>query len=134
MFSDYKDYLSSGFSVNYWSDEGIDAAREMLDAFSDSDWGVLLQTWAVQSAEWRVRCAETIDSQSHPAAAKLLLAMLHDSDDDVKIAAIDALRSLDSLVLKPEDIKLISGLNEGSRPVGQLVINDLLRKFGGGGG
>lgn len=60
QFDDFDKYLTSDFSDDYWSDEGIGFAVEKLSAFTREDWSRLKNESNNRSVEWVIRCAETL--------------------------------------------------------------------------
>lgn len=131
MFSRYEEYLNYDFSPDYWSDEGITIASAQLNKFSEEDWITLSRSWADKSTEWKVRCAETLDAPFLAEAIKVLLAMLHDADSNVVIAAADSLRSMphSAIQLSPSSIDQLIELRERSGPVSKAVLNDFINRF-----
>lgn len=130
MFSEYEDYLSQDFSINFWSDEGICAACEILNKFSNEDWDALAQRWHSNTNEWKVRFAETLDSHSSQLVMEILLQMLEEDDNDVVIAAADSLRSLTQTELKisPATLERIVILRDRSGMAVKTVLADFIKR------
>ncbi len=130
MFAEYDECLSLDCSIDFWSDVGICDAWEILSKFSDEDWNTLSHRWRENSNEWKVRCAETIDSHSSQLVIEILLGMLEDEDSDVVIAAADALRSLTHAELRipPATLDRIVLLRDRSGIVVKTVLSDFIKR------
>jgi hypothetical protein len=131
MFFNYEKYLSHDFSPDYWSDEGITAASTLLAGFSEEDWGMLAKSWSSKPKEWKVRCAETIDSAPSSVVVEVLLAMLHDVDADVVIAAADSLRSMPrpALRISKQRVDHLLNLRDQSGPIVKAVLDDFIKQL-----
>lgn len=97
MFEKYSKYLSEDFSVDYWSDEGIDCATTFLDEFEDSDWAFLKGMVQHKPILWMIRCAETLGDFGGSSSFDVLLELIAVEDDGVKISALDSINSRLSL-------------------------------------
>lgn len=130
MFSEYEDYLNQDFSTNFWSDEGIDASCEILSKFSAEDWIALASKWREKTNNWKVRCAETIDSYPSHLVMDILLDMLGEDNADVIIAAADSLRSLTQAELRiPETtLERIVILRDRSGVAVKRVLSDFIER------
>lgn len=131
MFAEYEDYLRQDFSINFWSDEGICAACEILSKFSDEDWNTLAQRWRGNTNDWKVRCAETIDSHSSQLVMEILLDMLEEADSDVVVAAADSLRSFTQAELRipPATLERIFILRDRSGIAVKAVLSDFTKRI-----
>ena len=69
MFDEFDKYILEfaveDFVVDYWYDEGVDIAENMLQEFSDNDWKSLLEIMPMRTVEWQ----------------KLLAYCMHDGND-----------------------------------------------------
>ena len=130
MFSSYKEYLSSEFLADYWSDEGISIAASLLDTFSAADWKELASVWQNMPKTWKVRCAETIDSHRSAVVESILVSMLQDGEPDVIVAAVDSLSSTGKTTfeLSAKDIQGISEIRDSAGPVVRIVLGNFLQK------
>ena len=131
MYLKFRDYLSSGFSVDYWSDLGMEIAEVMLAGFTDANWIDLQREWKDMPTEWKVRCAEVISFSSSNFVPLILLEMLNDTEVDVVVAAADSLRCLDQVTieLSKNDFERISQLSMASGPVVRKVLEIFLQKI-----
>lgn len=131
MYIKFRGYLSREFSVDYWSDVGIEIATEILAGFTDANWIDLQRECKDMPAEWRIRCAETIDSSPSNFVPLILLELLNDAEADVVVAAADALRCLDNVAieLSKNDFERISQLSIASSPVVRKILEIFLQKI-----
>lgn len=131
MFSEFDRYLCQEFSISFWSNEGISEACEILNKFSVKDWYSLAARWRDNTDVWKVRCAETLDSQPSQLALEILLDMLEEDDGNVVIAAADSLRSLSQGKLKipPATLERIVILRDRSGVAVKAVLSDFIRRI-----
>jgi HEAT repeat protein len=90
----YITYLDQNFSIDYWSDEGINHAVALLEQFSASDWENLEKALLTKGDFWATRCAETLGESESKSAFDVLLALVSSKSNEVKIAALDTINSL----------------------------------------
>jgi hypothetical protein len=93
MLKKFDKYLSTKFSVDYWSDEGIGIAEEILTLFTDEDWHQLMIVCDDRDINWLVKCGETLGDHQDSRAIKVLGKLLSNSDNNVKITALDSINS-----------------------------------------
>ena len=93
MFERYQEYLETDFSDDYWSDECIGIAIEILGKFLPEDWISLSNSWRCQSRNWKIRCAETLDGGLTDPGFAILLSMARDSDEELVMIALESLGS-----------------------------------------
>ncbi|MGN8060867.1 hypothetical protein ACTJK4_04295 [Ralstonia sp. 22111] len=128
MFSDFDDYLSHDFPMDYWSDEGIGIAGEMLFKFDKEAWVELTRSCAQRPVAWQLRCAEVLDLATHPAATGLLVELLASDNDSVVVAAADSLRSMGGVQISVHSIEKLQRLLEEGSPVTKLVLTDFFKR------
>ncbi|MHA6829294.1 hypothetical protein ACQUJV_24215 [Ralstonia pseudosolanacearum] len=128
MFSDFDNYLSHDFLIDYWYDEGAGIAGVMLSKFDEQAWTQLTGSCMQRSVAWQVRCAEVLDSVRHPAATALLVNLLASDSEDIVVAAADSLRSTADVQIPPHAIEKLRRLLEASSPVVKLVLTDFLKR------
>ncbi len=93
MFEKYAAYLDDDFSVDYWSDLGIDHASTFLEKFTDSDWISLASSIQLKPTTWLVRCAETLGDINGNKSFNVLIKLIEVESDEVKISALDSINS-----------------------------------------
>lgn len=135
MIERYDAYLDGDFSVNYWSDQGIGIAMELLEEFDDGDWQALRSVVRTKPTAWAIRCAETLGNLTDPRSFDVLSALLQSTDHEVKLHALDSVNSLLSLgVDVGEHGASIRSALEAQRasltsPVGVTLVDSLSRKL-----
>ena len=136
MYKSYETYLDREFSVDYWSDEGITQAALILYKFTDKDWDNLVELCKKKPDEWAVRCAETLGDTLNEKAMPILLNLLKVKNDDVRVAALDSIRSfvsggIDVSTYRDEIVEVINQLRstENIGAVVTLALNSLDTKL-----
>ena len=133
MFQEFDEYLSSTFSVDYWSDEGIGIAEEKLADFSDGDWEQLGIASDNRGSLWLTRCAEVLGDHEESLSVQLLMKLARNSDVEVQIAALDSMNSLLNLVSVEDgvlgELKSIVGQIDASSIVVKTMLDSLKGKI-----
>ncbi|MGO2340748.1 MAG: hypothetical protein ACTH5M_09155 [Psychrobacter sp.] len=136
MFTDFDDYLSSSFSDDYWSDEGISIAEAMLCKFSDEDWLIIKEQLKHRNYPWLERCANVLGDFNDSKSMKLLIKFLDIDDVEVQIAALDSINSLLSMAVITKDTNndLIGKINkvQSSNTVIKIMLDSLKKRVGCG--
>lgn len=94
IFENYSSLLNYDCSDDYWEDEGIDEATEILQQFSSSDWDALKEKSECGPSRWKTRCAQTLSEVKSNSSISILLQLLLSTDNDVVEASIDSINSL----------------------------------------
>jgi hypothetical protein len=97
-FSQLDNILAIDGSENYWSDDLVLKSGEVLRQFTNHDWIEIRKNWANRPAKWQHRCAYILSEGDAKSVVPLLLAMIESIDDELVIAAIDSLRSIEDEV------------------------------------
>lgn len=97
MFEAYDNYISKEFSVDYWSDVGIDQAITMLMEFDENDWALLNSACLARENFWLVKCAECLGDHADKNSFNALLSIAELGDENAKEAALDSINSISSL-------------------------------------
>lgn len=95
MYEELNEILSENSSEDSWYDDGFMYAQELLNDFTDKDWGKLFQSINDKNDKWKIRLAYCIDDDLGINGLELLLNMLDESDEVVE-TTIDSLRSFNS--------------------------------------
>ena len=95
MYEELNEILSENNSEDSWYDDGFMYAQELLNDFTDKDWGKLFQSINDKNDKWKIRLAYCIDDDLGINGLELLLNMLEESDEVVE-TTIDSLRSFNS--------------------------------------
>jgi len=94
MFSDFDKYLCSSFSIDYWSDEGISQAANIVSEFTENDWEELDSSLSNQNESWQIRCAESLGDVENNYSLDILLTLLNSESSEVQIAVLDSVSAL----------------------------------------
>lgn len=87
-------------SVDYWYDEDFLQSRNVLRAFSDSQWHELSQLWQLQSQEWQERLAYILGDSLLLREATLLVNMYRTASPSIALSAAESLRNMDVLTIR----------------------------------
>lgn len=94
-FAKLDELLSRDVSDDYWSDELVLGARELVKRCTATDWAVFAAAWPERDEDWQLRLADAL-SWGEPALVMPLLAeMVERADDEVSLAAADTLATMD---------------------------------------
>lgn len=95
MYLEFDKYLSGYFTEDYWYDDGVMIAEEMLQKFEDGDWELLINEIKSKSIEWQTRYAYCIDvGINHEYALKSLMMLTETDDEELFVTVIDSLRCI----------------------------------------
>ena len=136
MFIKLDKYLSSSFTIDYWSDEGIGIAEELICTFTSDDWIKLKTSIESRNMIWLIKCAEILGEHEKEVAVDVLMELALNNNVEVQIAALDSINSLLSLgfidEIKISEIRyIVSGIKKPSIVVGTMLkslevkLNDL---------
>ena len=96
MFDEFdkyiKDFEAEDFVGDYWYDEGVLIAEDMLQKFDASDWDLLKQVLPERSNGWKCRLAYCLGEPDDPRHLETLLALADSDDTELFVTAVDALR------------------------------------------
>lgn len=135
MYDELNKYLSGFFTTDYWYDEGVDIAREIISDFKEDDWKMLLQELSKKDAEWKKRIAYCLYNCDHKYECLLLLELLDTEDDELFEISLDSLRSFinkettEFLIKNPAVICRIKKLYYNSGRPTQIILKDLIKKI-----
>lgn len=94
-FMQFDGYLSEDFPDDYWADEGILDAHQMVREFVEADWMELQHAWKHRSEAWQIRCAQVLPHGAPEFSVPALLSMLNSDYREVRMMALDSLREVD---------------------------------------
>src|SRR5260370_9619977 len=129
-FQEIDTLLAGDYSDDYWSDDVVLTARDLIVHFSPSDWVRLKSAWRSRPPKWQYRCAEVLSRESEGKAAPILLEMIEADDGELAITAADSLSATDADVsystLTP---KARANLRELAKqgPVNKMTVEQLSR-------
>ena len=107
MFDNFDAYISAfsmeDFADDYWYDEGVVIAENMLCAFDDTDWDKLLECIPKRTIEWQKRLAYCLHDENNLNNLRILLNLVESDDRELIEIVVHSLRSFTN----EESIKLI---------------------------
>lgn len=103
MYDEFNEYISSEFSHDYWHDEGIDIALDMLYKFKETDWVRLSNDLPMKNTYWKVKLANCLGDVDNPYARDLLILMVEKNNGELLEASIDSLRNKDLSNMTPSE-------------------------------
>ena len=139
MFDEFdkyiKDFEAEDFAGDYWYDEGILIAGDMLQKFEDSDWDLLKQALPERSNGWKCRLAYCLDEPDDRRQSEILLELADTDDTELFITAVDALRCFkdrNSIIKNNDKIKQkIEKLVPEAGMATKKILQDFLKPQGG---
>lgn len=133
LFKELDEYLNREYSSNYWSDDAVLYAQELLQGFDASDWNQLLMHWRSKSPQWQHYCAEILPWGETDKAVSLLVEMVQTPDDELVVAAADSLRDIDDNItpirVEPATKYRLREVARANPGVRAQVVNQLLQQL-----
>ena len=128
MFDEFDKYIFEftveNFAVDYWYDEGVDIAENILCEFRENDWKILLEEVSERTIEWQKRVAYCMHDKSNLNQLKVLLNLAETDDTELFEIVVDSLRdftSEESLNLIQADSRIVSKIEELMPKVGDAT-------------
>lgn len=133
-FEKLDNLISKNMPVDYWEDDQLFSAQEIVEDFSENDWVLMEESIPAKSSEWKCRLIQSIgDSKGNNVAIKTLLNFIEETNPDIVELAIDSLRNiipLSGLVFSENQLKVIENLISKGGIAGR-VANELKQKIKG---
>ena len=85
--------MSGYFHTNYWYDEGVEIAQDIISNFTDKDWEQLLKKLPKQNMEWKKKLAYCLYNDKNKYELLTLIELLHTEDKELLEIVLDSLRS-----------------------------------------
>lgn len=128
MFKEFDEYISEfeadDFAIDYWYDEGVFIAQEMLQDFTEEDWNVLSLNLPVKSIGWKRRLAYCLHDGENIKQLEILLELIDSDDSELFELVVDSLRSFsneESRSIIQNNEKLILKVKELLPSVGDVT-------------
>jgi hypothetical protein len=128
VFSEFDEYLSLEFLTDYWYDEGMGIASDMLAGFDFHAWLELKEACVCRPISWQVRCAEVMDSSTDSMSVEVCVKLLCSLEEDVIVAAADSLRSMSAPHVPEVALERVKALLPKASPPVKLVLGDFLAR------
>lgn len=128
------EFAVEDFAVDYWYDEGVDIAENMLHEFSNNDWKSLLEIIPKRTVEWQKRLAYCMHDGNDLNQLAVLLKLVGTDDSELFEIVVDSLRgftSKEGLNLIQNDSQVVSKIKELLPKVGETtkrVFEEFLKK------
>ena len=126
--------LSLSFTNDYWSDDGILHAHDLISKLTDESWNKLTDFWQLKDNEWISRLAAILPFGDQESAAKILyeIVISTQSSNNLKTLALDSLRDTDIHMLEKKELNRlldeIEMCRKWSSPIEHSIL-DLLKKY-----
>lgn len=140
MFDEFDKYIFEfaveDFAVDYWYDEGVNIAENMLCEFKENDWKMLLEVASERPVEWQKRLAYCMHDKSDLNQLKVLLNLVETDNSELFEIVVDSLRgftSKEGLSLIQTDLRIVSKIEELMPKVGDAtkrVFEEFLKQIG----
>lgn len=134
MYNELEKYLLGYLPSNYWYDEGVDIARDIISNFKEDDWKQLLERLSAQDIEWKKKIAYCLYDKSNKYELLALLELLDTEDEELFEICLDSLSSFidkesaELFTNNTENISKIQDLLQNSSKPTQVMLEDLLNK------
>lgn len=119
MFDEFDKYISEfaaeDFAIDYWYDEGVDIAENMLREFAENDWKALLEAVSERTVEWQKCLAYCMHDKSDLNQLKVLLNLIDTDDSELFEMVVDSLRGFtgeENLNSIQTDLRIVSKIEE----------------------
>jgi len=95
MIDKFGKYLSGEFSNDYWSEDAIYSAGDILDKISTEEWIELEGIFKSKNKQWQVRCLQSFAATDSLEFQPILRNILTSIDDDeILIECLDIIENL----------------------------------------
>lgn len=128
MFEKLDKYLlafdTEEYAVDYWYDEGVIIAENMLQEFCTNDWKSLVQIIPKRTTEWKKHLAYCMHDGNDMNQLMVLLTLINTEDIELLEIVVDSLRgfsSEESLSLIQNNIQVLSKIKELMPKVGVVT-------------
>lgn len=135
MYNELDKYLLGYLPMDYWYDEGVDIAREIISDFEECDWKMLLEEISNKDIEWKKKIAYCLYNHDNRYELLLLLELLDTEDEELFEISLDSLRSfinketVEFLINNPTVICKIKKLYYNSDRPTQIILKDLIEEI-----
>ena len=132
-FENLARFLEPDYDSNYWSDDAVLHAEDLIFQLASEDWRKVSEGWRTRKAGWQERLADALAGGKPDFAYPLLRQMLLSPMDSVAAKAGESIRSILQNKyegsLNAEEVARIKHLMKMNR-LYEMVFGDLIKKFG----
>ena len=118
---------------NYWYDEGIEEANEILQKFTDDEWNRLILSLPSRSVIWKKRFVYCLTDTNNMNHLKALLSIIKTDNEELFCIAISFLNQFDLKDI-PEKEEILNRINEllpiTNSKISEMVYNTFLERNG----
>ena len=135
MYDKLKKYLLGYLPENYWYDEGVYIARDIISNFTENDWKLLLEQLSEQNIEWKKKLAYCLYDDSNKYELFTLLELLNTDNEELLEISLDSLRDFvnkknaNFFTNNSQIINQIKRLYYNSNKPTQIILIDLINKI-----
>lgn len=130
-FEELDEYLREDYNIDYWSDDAIDYAYDLIQKMTPRDWDTFKACWRTRPQQWQYYSAQILSRAHMDNAIPLLLEMIQTPDDELAVTAADSLRSLYAgeldLEVDSSVVDRLKALAQAQPGLTARVVNELLR-------
>lgn len=94
--ADLIELINKNTSLDYWYDDRLTVACNLLQKLDKLEFGILLTTWQNRSDEWNLRFASILNSRECPATAAILTAIIKNSSYVTALIALTELTGFEN--------------------------------------
>jgi len=121
-------FLLIEHNINYWEDDAVDHALELLEALDDAGRDALEAARVDRQPSWRRQLASALCGDESAAGRATLASMLSDPDIAVALEAAESLEGRDDLPLPDGLQPTLRALRERSTSPDRVTIDALLTR------
>jgi hypothetical protein len=114
-FAKLDELISKKMPVDYWEDEQLFVAQDIIACFVERDWLDAQANFRDKSDEWKCRFLQSISGSANIfVASKIMVSCLESESEAVVEAAIDCLRNVSEelkISLTEEQIETVRAVN-----------------------
>lgn len=134
MLEELNVYLKGNTPDDYWYDSALFIYEEILMELSGNNWERLIETLPQEDVKWKIKLAECLGELGNSHEITCLLELIKTDNNDLLVACIDSLRSIDLSNLNSSEKGVLVDKanylikNNSSVPV-KKVLEDFLAKI-----
>ncbi len=136
MYQKLEDYLSGYFYADYWYDEGVDIAQNIISNFTKQDWEQLQNQLSKQTVEWKKRLAYCLYDTTNPYQFLTLVKLLDTEEKELLEITLDSLRDFinqETVRFLQQNTNVISQIkklyNDNTSKIIHIMLTDFIHKM-----
>lgn len=124
-----KEFETEDFAVDYWYDEGVLIAGNMLQNFDNNDWESLIQELPKRTIGWKRRLAYCLHDSNDLKQLETLLVLIDTDDTELLEISVDSLRSFKDNQVMIQSHNLILQKMEALMPRAGIATKKIFQEF-----